>query len=94
MLVGFSKHSTGRGAAPVNYLVNKTYKGEDRVPPPVVLRGNPGYVRRLIDSLDFKYVYTSGVLSFSPGETITPDMENRIMDGFEEAFFAGLDHDQ
>lgn len=94
MLVGFSKHSQGRGAAPVNYLVSKTYKGEYRNPPPVVLRGNPGHIRRLIDSLDFEHVYTSGVLSFAPGEVITPEMEDRIIEGFEEAFFAGLGRDQ
>lgn len=94
MIVGFSAHSQGRGAAPVNYLVNPTYKGEARNPPPVVVRGHPAVVRRLIDSLDFKHVYTSGVLSFAPGETITPEMEQRIMDGFEAAAFAGLDTDQ
>lgn len=94
MLVGFSKHSTGRGAAPVNYLIGKSHKGIERHPPPVVLRGNPAIVRRTIDSLDFEHVYTSGVLSFAPGEEITPEMEQRIMDGFEEAAFAGLDWDQ
>ena len=94
MIVGFSKHSKGRGAAPVNYLVNPTYKGEARMPPPVVLRGQAGAVRRLIDSLPFEHVYTSGVLSFAPGETITPEMERRIMDGFEAAAFAGFDPDR
>ena len=94
MIVGFSKHSQGRGAAPVNYLVNPTHKGEARIPPPVILRGQPGAVRRLIDSLDFEHVYTSGVLSFAPGETITPEMEQDIMDRFEAAFFAGLDADR
>jgi hypothetical protein len=94
MIVGFSKHSKGRGAAPVNYLVNPTHKGEARIPPPTVLRGQPAAVRRLIDSLDFEHVYTSGMLSFAPGETITPEMEQRIMDGFEAAAFAGLDPDR
>ncbi|MCK7226005.1 relaxase/mobilization nuclease domain-containing protein, partial [Enterobacter kobei] len=62
--------------------------------PPEVLRGNPEYTTELIDSLDFKYKYTSGVLSFAPGETITPEMEEAIMDRFEDTAFAGLSRDQ
>jgi hypothetical protein len=60
----------------------------------VVLRGDPELVRKLIDGLSFKHTYTSGVLSFAPGEVITPEMEAAIMDGFEEAAFAGLERDQ
>ncbi|ECY8104699.1 relaxase/mobilization nuclease domain-containing protein, partial [Salmonella enterica subsp. enterica serovar Virchow] len=62
--------------------------------PPVVLRGSPDDTRTLIDSLEFKYRYTSGVLSFAPGETITPDMEQTIMDRFERLAFAGMEPDQ
>src|SRR5688572_9714558 len=66
-----------------------------RIPPPVVLRGNPELVRRLIDSLAFKRKYTSGVLSFAePPEAITPEMCKRIMDDFEQVAFAGLEKDQ
>jgi hypothetical protein len=96
MIVGFSKHGTGGGRGPVNYLTSPLNPDRTaRIPPPLVLRGNPELVRRLIDLLAFKHTYTSGVLSFAElPEAITPEMCERIMDGFERAAFAGLDRDQ
>lgn len=99
MIVGFATRGQGRGAGPVGYCVQQTViqakKGtETRNPPPTVLRGDPAATERLIDSLSFKYKYKSGVLSFTPGETITPAMEQDIMDRFEAVAFAGLDPDQ
>ena len=91
MIVGFSRHGTGRGKGPTQYYTK--LEGRENAPPEV-LRGDPGNTRRLIDSLEFKHKYTSGVLSFAPGETITPEMENKIMDRFEEVAFAGFEHDQ
>lgn len=92
MIVGFSKHGTGGGHAPVNYLTSaKGVDGTPRIPPPEVVRGSPGLTRMIIDSLDFERRYVSGVLSFSPGEEITPEMEQSIIDRFEEAAFAGLE---
>jgi hypothetical protein len=96
MIVGFSTHGTGGGRGPVNYLTSSMNPDRTpRIPPPVVLRGNPELVRRLIDSLAFKRKYTSGVLSFAePPEAITPEMCERIMDDFERVAFAGLEKDQ
>lgn len=62
--------------------------------PPVVLRGDAEQTRQLIDSLEFKHKYTSGVLSFAPDEKITPEMEKAIIDRFEKVAFAGLEPDQ
>jgi hypothetical protein len=96
MIVGFSKHGTGASTGPIQYLTG-THSPDDtlRQPAPVVLRGgDPALVGRLIDSLDFKHKYTSGVLSFAPGEVITPAMEERICTAFERIAFAGLERDQ
>lgn len=93
MIVGFSKHGTGGGKGPINYLTDPKLKDRD-ISPPEVLRGNPELTRQLIDSLDFKWKYTSGVLSFAPNEKITPEMERAIMDRFESVAFAGLEKDQ
>jgi hypothetical protein len=38
--------------------------------------------------------FQSGVLSFAPGEVITCEMKERIMDEFEKFAFAGLENDQ
>jgi hypothetical protein len=95
MIVGISKYGTGGGKGPVQYLTSeRNPDGTVRTPPPVVLRGDPALVRQLIDSLPFKHKYTSGVLSFAPGERITEAMEQRIMDDFERVAFAGLEKDQ
>lgn len=98
MIVGFASRGQGRGAGPVGYCVKTTVtqakkRTETRDPPPTVLRGDPAATEQLIDSLSFKYKYKSGVLSFAPGETITPSMERDIMDRFESVAFAGLDRD-
>ena len=93
MIVGFSRHGTGKGRGPVQYVTDRQREGrEDR--PPEVLRGEPEQTRQLIDSLEFKHKYTSGVLSFAPEEGVTPKMEQAIMDRFESVAFAGLAPDQ
>lgn len=93
MIVGFSRHGKGAGHGPVSYLVCPD-RPSRQDSPPVILRGDADQTRRLIDSLTFRHRYTSGVLSFAPGETITPEMERTIMDGFEKLAFAGLEADQ
>jgi hypothetical protein len=95
MIVGFSKYGKGGGSGPVQYLISeRNTDGTPRTPPPKVLQGDPQLISRLIDALSFKHRYSSGVLSFSPGEVVSPDMEQSIMDGFERVAFAGLQPDQ
>ena len=104
MIIGFSKHGLGVGSGPVDYLtagmpisymLNDNNKhGEKRDPAPELLRGNPTKTRDLIDSLTFKYHYTSGVLSFAPEDQVSPTREKDIMDTFESTAFAGLERNQ
>lgn len=93
MIVGFSRHGTGGGGGPVGYVTDKARPGRENSPPEV-LRGSPEATCNLIDSLDFRHKYTSGVLSFAPEEKITPEMEQEFMDRFERVAFAGLEADQ
>jgi hypothetical protein len=93
MIVGFSSYSTGSGSGPVDYMTSKTELNRD-VSPPEVVRGDSEATKRLIDSLDFKHTYTSGVLSFAAIDTVTEPMEQAIMDRFEQVAFAGLEPDQ
>ena len=92
MIVKFFKVGTGAGYGPVQYCTaEKDFEGKERTPTPEVVRGDPEQTRCLIDSLDFEYKYTSGVLASAPGEVITPEMEERMIDAFESTAFAGLD---
>lgn len=93
MIVGFSGRGTGCGSGPTEYLTDDSRKGREHEPPQIV-RGDPEQTRDLIDSLDFQYKYTSGVLSFSPNEKITPEMEDAIIERFEKVAFSGLESDQ
>jgi len=82
---------TGCGSGPVDYVLGK---GQDRKPQPQVIRGNPETTRDLIDSLDFKNKYCSGVLDWTEGEEVSPEQEQDIIEQWEKAHFAGLEKDQ
>ncbi|MGH2412688.1 MAG: relaxase/mobilization nuclease domain-containing protein, partial [Microcystaceae cyanobacterium] len=95
MLLKFFNRGTGKGKTPVEYLLKETdAKGVRREPPPEVVRGDPNQVIHLIDSLDFKHKYRSGVISFAPEDAPTPEQQQAIMDSFEEMAFAGLECDR
>ncbi len=86
-------HGQGGGHAPTHYLVRQDYHGRDKHPP-VVLRGNVETTRQLIDSLETKWRFTAGVLSWHPDDKITEEQEEKLMDDFEAVAFAGLEADQ
>lgn len=86
-------HGQGGGDGPTRYLVRPDYPGRDKHPPEV-LRGDPELTRELIDSLDTKWKFTAGVLSWHPVDRVTPEQETRVMDDFEAVAFAGLEPDQ
>ena len=86
-------HGQGAGEGPTRYLVRPNYPGRDERPPEV-LRGDPEQTRALIDSLDTKWKFTAGVLSWHPDDTVTPEQEQQLMDDFERVAFAGLEPDQ
>lgn len=86
-------HGQGAGDGPTRYLVRPDYPGRDKHPPEV-LRGDPELTRELIDSLDTKWKFTAGVLSWHPDEVVTPKQETHVMDDFEAVAFAGLEPDQ
>lgn len=70
-------HGRGNGSAPTRYLVRPDYPGRD-AHPPEVLRGDVERTRALIDSLDTTWRFTAGVLSWHPGDTVTPEQERRV----------------
>ncbi len=86
-------HGQGGGDGPTHYLVRPDYPGR-KDHPPEVLRGDLDLTRALIDSLDTKWKFTAGVLSWHPDDKVTLEQERCVMDDFEAMAFAGLDADQ
>ncbi|MDR2055765.1 MAG: relaxase/mobilization nuclease domain-containing protein [Desulfovibrio sp.] len=86
-------HGQGGGGKPTRYLVRLDYPGRAEKPPEI-LRGNPDMARALVDSIDRRWKFTAGVLSWHPDDKVTPEQEERVMDDFEKVAFAGMDADQ
>lgn len=93
MLMKVFPHGTGEGDKPSRYLVRPDYPGRDTAPPQV-LRGDPAMTRALIDSIERRWKFTSGVLSWHPDERISEEQEKKVMNAFERVAFAGLEADQ
>lgn len=95
MLVKFFAGGTGAGKSPVNYLIRETdSKGVRREPLPEVIKGNPNQTIQLIDSVNFKYKFHSGVISFAPEDNPTEQQQQELIESFEKTAFAGLEPDQ
>ena len=93
MLMKVFPHGTGEGDKPSRYLVRQDYPGRDTAPPQV-LRGDPAMTRALIDSIERRWKFTSGVLSWHPDEKVSEEQEEEVMNAFERMAFAGLEADQ
>ena len=95
MIVGFSRHGTGNGKSAIRYfLSDKDKNGKRRSILPVVVRGDPDVVGEIIRSSPNRWKYTSGVLSWAPGEVVSPEQELELINEFERVAFAGLEVDQ
>jgi Toprim-like/Relaxase/Mobilisation nuclease domain/Protein of unknown function (DUF3991) len=96
MLIKFFARGKGSGSGPVEYITRKDdpITKRTREPAPEVIRGNPTVTEQLIDSLNFKHKYNSGVLSFAPEDAPTQEQQQKLIDSFEEYAFAGLKPDR
>lgn len=95
MLLKFFNRGTGKGKTAVEYLLKEMdANGIRREPAPELLRGDPQQTIQLIDSLDFKHKYRSGVISFAPSDAPNSEQLEAIMNSFEKTAFAGLDRDR
>lgn len=93
MIMKVFPHGMGYGDKPTKYLVRRDYPGRDTAPPHV-LRGDIALTRALIDSIDRRWKFTAGVLSWHPDDKVSEEKEAEVMDAFEEVAFAGLEPDQ
>lgn len=107
MLVKLFSRGTGKGRGPVQYCCDavvpafdpetrRRIRGEfvTRDPAPVVLSGDPARTEMLIDSIDRKWKYTSGVIAFERADAPTPEQQRQVIEDFERMAFAGLERDQ
>lgn len=107
MHIKFFKRGRGAGKGPVEYTTLETVPAFDaenrrrisgefvtRIPPPVIMSGDPATTTRLIDSSDNKWKYTSGVIAFADTDAPTEEQQRAVMSEFESSAFAGLDPDQ
>lgn len=95
MLVKFFNRGTGKGSSVMSYLVQPVNaNGQRREPLPVVLSGEPTLCAALIDSIERKHKYTSGVIAFHDEDKPTPEQQIEVMSEFERVAFAGLEPDQ
>ena len=95
MIVKLFRRGTGRGSGPVDYLLGETdSNGEPRPHTPEILFGDPDTIRDVIDSLDFRHKYTSGVLSFATEDRPSPAQQEQVIREFEDLAFAGLSRDR
>ena len=83
----------GGGGAIAAYLVARDRPGREAAAPEV-LRGDIDRTRELIDSIDRKWTYTTGVISFSREDAPSEDQQREVMDDFERVAFAGMDPEQ
>jgi len=86
-------HGKGRVELATNYLVRTDYHNRHEAVPEV-LRGDPELTADLINSIDRKWKYTAGVLSWHPDDMISPEQEKELMDYFEKLAFAELEPEQ
>lgn len=92
MLIKFFARGSNGGDAPVNYVM--ATENRENLPPVVLKNGNPDLTRDLINSIDRKWSYTSGVISFAIEDNPTEQQQLDVIERFEGVAFAGLEEDQ
>lgn len=93
MLIKFTSGGKGGGGAVCDYLLDAGREGREHCAPEVV-RGDLARTRELINSIERRWTYTHGVLSFAPEDAPTAAEQEAAMDAFEAFAFAGLDAEQ
>ena len=93
MLMKVFPHGTGDGDRPVRYLIREDVPSR-KEHPPEVLRGDPKLTAALINSIERRWKFTSGVLAWHPDDDVNEGQERDVMDAFERVAFAGLEADQ
>lgn len=91
MIVRVFKSGTSNGEAPVNYLLSmKDHAGHLRDVAPEVLEGHPATTISVINGIQRKHRYVSGVLAFRDKEEPTRSQIREVIDSFKKTVAPGL----
>lgn len=91
MIIKFFRSGTSNGHAPVNYLLSdKDHEKNTRSVKPAVLLGDPDMTKALINSMENKWKYTSGVFSFRENEHPTDKELKLLLSDFLKTFAPGM----
>ena len=91
MIVRVFKSGTSNGEAPVNYLLSmKDHAGQARGIAPEVLEGHPATTIAVINGIQRKHRYVSGVLAFRDDEKPTRAQMYEVIDAFKKTVAPGL----
>lgn len=94
MLSKIFDSGTSNGQSPINYLMgDRDHTGKIRSVKPEVISGDPSTTVDLINMVQRKYKYTSGVLAFKADENPTEKEQKEIINAFRKSFMPGLDTD-
>lgn len=94
MIVRLFHSGVSNGESPVRYLLgDKDHQGQPRAVKPEVLAGDPQTTIDIINSINRKYKYTSGCLSFRNNEQPTREQMQEVIADFKATFCAGLEGD-
>lgn len=93
MLIKFTSGGQGGGGTIATYLIDREREGRDMIPPEI-LRGDMDRTRELIDSIERKWSYTHGVVSFALEDAPSKAQQQEVMDELERLAFAGMDPEQ
>jgi Relaxase/Mobilisation nuclease domain len=91
VIVRIFKSGTSNGEAPVNYLLSmKDHTGQPRDVAPEVLEGHPATTISVINGIQRKHRYVSGVLAFRDDEKPTRAQMYEVIDSFKKTVAPGL----
>lgn len=95
MIVRVFRSGTSRGEAPVNYLLStKDHTGQQRPVQPEVIEGHPATTIAVINAIQRKHRYVSGVLAFRDGEVPTRAQLHDVISQFKRTVAPGLKDEQ
>ena len=95
MIVRVFNSGRSNGESPVNYLMSDNdHTGKPRAVKPEVLEGHPATTISVINSIERKHKYVSGVIAFRPEEKPSRDQLKEVIKSFKSAVLPGLGADQ